>query len=207
MDIRVSVTDGFADPHFARFLVDHYADPPLRDMPRFAAERAVWGWRKRDDIFFLVATVEQQIAGFMLGQAVGAKPWRTLLAQPLSLPFALAALLRRRTQISLPAENPSPSPVVDYPEFDRASPVRRNWSGGEAGNVEFIFVDPRFRGQDIAGFLLGEFISRLQKARIPVALAYIAISNDRSVRAFAKAGWSIFRDGPTLRAVRSVELV
>lgn len=202
------VVDGFADPRHARYLDEHYADAPLRNLPAFVVKRLLRRWRRRDDIFFLVAQLNETTAGFLFGQAVGAKPWRRLLADPLTLPFAAAALVRER----LSKRHGEPTPhgsgrELAFPSYDDAPErVPHNWSAGEAANVEFIFVDPAFRGREIAGQLLAGFADRLPTAGIATALAYIATSNAASERAFRKAGWSIYRDGHTLRAVRNMRI-
>jgi len=201
---RVSVVDGFADPRHARYLDEHYADAPLRDLPSFVVERLVRRWRGRRDVFFLVAQLNDRTAGFLLGQAAGAKPWRKLLADPLSLPFAAAALIQdriRKRRRSCDTSFIGPS----YPPYEEApGSVGVDWAAFEAANVEFIFVDPAFRGRNVAAQLLASFVDRLSAAGVGTALAYIAVSNTASIRAFQKAGWSIYRDDHTLRAVRKI---
>ncbi|MGN6058501.1 MAG: GNAT family N-acetyltransferase [Sphingomicrobium sp.] len=202
---RVSVIDGFADPQHAQYLARHYADRPLRYLPAFIIQRLVRRWRGRPDVFFLVARLGDRTAGFLLGQAAGAKPWRKLLADPLTLPFATAALIRQRLGGKEPSSDVSASARA-YPRYDDAADrAPSDWRSGDAANVEFIFVDPAFRGRDIAAQLLGSFVDRLRSTGIRVALAYIATTNASSTRAFTKAGWSIYQDGHSLRAVRTIE--
>ena len=202
----MSVVDGFSDPAYARYLDEHYADTPLRNLPAFVVKRLVRRWRGRSDIFFLVAQLNETTAGFLFGQAVGAKPWRKLLADPLTLPFAAAALIRERLHRRQGQRTPDGSGrELAFPSYDETlERVARDWCAGEAANVEFIFVDPAFRGRNIAGQLLAGFADRLPTAGIATALAYIATSNTASERAFRKAGWSIYRDGDRLRAVRDM---
>lgn len=200
----MSVVDGFADPEHARYLDEHYADAPLRDLPSFVVERLVRRWRERRDVFFLVARLNDRTAGFLLGQAAGAKPWRKLLADPLSLPFAAVALIRDRIANRRRFRDTTSS-GSSYPPYAKApGGVGADWAAFEAANVEFIFVDPAFRGRNVAAQLLGSFVDRLSAAGVGTALAYVAPSNTASIRAFQKAGWYIYRDDQTLRAVRKI---
>jgi GNAT superfamily N-acetyltransferase len=202
----VRIVDGFSDPRYARYLEEHYADAPIRYLPAFVVKRLLRRWRCRSEIFFLIAQLNETTAGFLFGQAVGARPWRRLLADPLTLPFAAAALVRERLR-RRPGQRSSDGSgrELAFPSYDDAPErVPHDWSAGEAANVEFIFVDPAFRGRDIAGQLLAGFADRLRAAEIGTSVAYIATSNAASERAFRKAGWSIYFDGHTLRAVRSM---
>lgn len=207
---EIRILDGFADPRHAAFFKRHYADRPIRFLPPLVVARLIRQWRARDDLIFAVAESGGTPAGFIFGQSVGAKPWRQLLRDPLVIPFAGSALLIERlarlrrilTQRRQTADMDNSRP---FPPYENApNKVVHDWGAKEAANVEFIFVHPDFRGRHIAGKLLEAFEDRARRAGIPTGLAYIAPTNNASVNAFRRAGWSVYREGETLRAVRTL---
>ncbi|MBW8784644.1 MAG: GNAT family N-acetyltransferase [Novosphingobium sp.] len=202
---EIAIVDGFADPRHAQTLKRDYADRPLAHLPGFVVKRLFRRWRDRPDVFFLIAQMDDDTCGFVFGQSVGAKPWRQLLIDPVALPFAVAALVFERTRSRI-GQGVRPETGSAFPPYDKAEcQVRREWGPREAANVEFIFVDPAFRGRNVAGVLLAAFGDRLRAAGIGTGLAYIAHSNQASIRAFSKAGWSIYADGGTLRACHRID--
>lgn len=203
-DHGLLITDGFASAEACAFFADTIADPPLGLLPPRVRREAIARWAMRDDVFFLVAQREQRLSGYVLAQAVGPRPWRTLLSDWRDLPHALVALLRMRLGRG-GADGDGANTDDDRPAADTLRDVLSTaWAQATAANVEFIYVDPESRSHGVARHLLAALRERLLQAGRAHCFAYIAFENTASIRSFRGDGWTIYRDAHFLRAHRAL---
>jgi predicted GNAT family acetyltransferase len=91
-------------------------------------------------------------------------------------------------------------PITSAPIVCREGKV-----GPLVANVEFIFVDRKYRGKGIGRQLLAALARVLVRQGTTWALAHISAQNDASVRMFRSAGWHVFRVTDTsLRACKEL---
>jgi len=200
---RIEIIDGFSAPDGACILKAHYGDPPMKRLPKRIIAMLLEQWARRADVTYRIALYDRRFAGFIFAQAVGAQPWRSLLAHWFALPFAILAWISTRRPLQASRDEPSRRPDLTEPAsgYETYSP---DMAVQPAATVEFVFVATSFRGLQVAGNLLADF-ERLATARgARTLLAYIAVGNEASVRAFEKAGWTVYQDVGTLRAVRRI---
>jgi GNAT superfamily N-acetyltransferase len=201
----VRIVDGFSEKRFLEYLRMNYEDRPLVDLPGFVLSRMLKKWAARDDVIFKVSLIKGEPVGFIFGQAVGAKPWRTLLFDLVGAPAAALILVKERfgraVSSSEDVREPTPFPIYD----EKRAIVSRGWLKGEAANVEFVFVERSARGKGVALKLIRAFSDTVRQTGVAATHAYIARHNSASARAFQKSGWSIFDDGNTLRAMSRID--
>lgn len=196
MSETLEIVSGFTALEGAQCLKACYADLPLSRLPGFIFPLLLRNWEKREDVFYLIARSQGEIAGFIFAQSVGPKPWRRLLGYTFAFPFALFAWLLVR--LSRFRDSFISPPQQGF------SPLAEPLSFASAANVEFVFVDPRHRGKGVAGQLLFALEQEVSTKGIGTILAFIGPRNTASIHAFRKAGWAIYRDGRTLRAIRKL---
>lgn len=197
----MTITNGFADPELASLVRDHYTDPPFVGMPRWLIRRVLAACANSPFFMLLILRVQGEFAGLMLAQTVGDRPWRTVFRQS-SLLLAVGAILvtgkrlrslfRRRSD-AITSQTPETSMLAECLKEAQSTRVK----------VEFIFIDPRFRGMRLAAALLRRLEVEMVQRRVEVGVAHIAAHNVASKAAFASAGWSVSPSAPgSLRAVK-----
>lgn len=200
----VQIVDGFSEKRFSEYLRTNYEDRPVVHLPGFVLTRMLKKWGTRGDVIFKVALQDGQPVGFVFGQSVGSRPWKSLLIDPIGLPAAAWVLVRERLKRTVSGK-PSAHDKTQFPIYDeKRALVRREWQRGEAANIEFIFVEPSARGEGVAGELIRAFSDAVRNIGVGAAHAYIARHNVASAKAFQKSGWSIFDDQNTLRATSRI---
>ena len=202
------MSDGWARPGGARFLAEHFPDRPLSLLPRPVVVALGRRWARRRDVFYLLAEADGRPAGFVFAQAVGERPWRSLLkdwrALPF-LPFILAAQRFGRLPQGASQAEQARSDEAALPPLDGvAADLADGWRRRTAANVEFIYVSPDMRGRRVGALLLDALARRLAEAGLTRCYAYIAHGNDASRGLFTKAGFAVYRGPSQMRAYREL---
>jgi len=159
------------------------------------------------DVYFLVAEVRGEYAGFALTHLLGPTLWRKFAREQVAKhPFGIGwltirlkvirPLLWKMNRWAARARKPAAQPPRDVPSPPSVRRVDRPfaWSAPspDIGQLDQIFVRADFRGRDIAPGLLEQL--KLEMAERPFTLveAHVDATNRASLRAFLKAGWEAY---------------
>lgn len=174
-----------------------------RRLYRILAQDAVGGDRR---VVCLVCETGGRVAGFVLALIHPSYYWKDLARRhPL---MAVQILLARTFQRAQAGPPPEPTASEDDRLFESgASPGSWAESSDTIAKIQFIGVDPDFRGKGIgvelyrrlADYLRGRGLSRID--------AHIAAENAASIRLHHAAGWKLYREAGGVFAIYSLESV
>ena len=183
-------------------------DAPIPYFPRRFLRRAVRELlAPASDVYFIVAEVDGEYAGFILAHTLGPTIWRKfarsqvwrhplalgwlslrLKARPLA--WRLRRLLRRRSVPVTPPEQPASLPP-GVQQIDR--PFAWSSERPDIGQLDQFFVRAEFRGLGLAPQLLRQTMTDMARGRVSMIEAHVDETNEPSLRAFLRAGWKAFR--------------
>lgn len=156
------------------------------------------------DVYFLVAELGRDYAGFLLAHMLGPTLWRKFARDQFPKhPIGIAWLTIRlkvvrplrwkinrwlaRPRGSSAATRRQTNSVSSVPKIDR--PFAWSSARPDIGQLDQIFVRNAFRGQDIAPRLLEQLKFEMAGRHVTLVEAHIDAGNHASLRAFLKAGW------------------
>ena len=191
-----------------RILLADSFDAPIPYFPRRFLRSAV-----RDllapspDVYFIVAEVDGEYAGFVLAHTLGPTIWRKFArTQIWKHPLAIAWLVMRlkarpltwmlqrwlRARPAPVAGSAEPLNLVPgVVEVDR--PFAWSPERPDLGQLDQFFVRARFRGLGLAPRLLRETMKEMAAGQVSMIEAHVDETNEASLRAFVSAGWEAFR--------------
>jgi len=184
-------------------------DAPIPYFPRSFLRRSV-----RDllapsrDVYFVIAELHGEYAGFTLGHTLGPTLWRKFArAQLARHPFAIGWIVFRlkalrplqwklggwlRRTRSLAADvSPNLTGILTVPKIDR--PFAWSAERPDIGQVDQLFVRSRFRGLGLAPQLLRHLTAEMARQKVTLIEAHVDADNYSSLRAFLKAGYEAFQ--------------
>ena len=197
----------------AAILSRDYADAPLSFAPSPLIAVYAKQWRRRDDVYFTRIDVDGRYGGFVFGHALGAQPWRRLLAAPFWTAPAMAAIYARMKlgapsvapPVAQSAAQSGTGAGAEAGAHENQDPVAPIWSeeaipaerlATPFAMLEFFYAAPEFRGCGVGGRLIAAFEAAAAANGRDRLRAHISPWNIASVRAFLRAGWAVHRAAP-----------
>ena len=190
---RILAADGFDEPFpsFTRRLLRHAVRTLLAPAPR---------------IYFIVAEVNGQYAGFAFGHTLGPGLWRQFAREHLTrYPLALAYVVVR-LKVVRPATRRlhrivgrlrSAAPAAEEPGGSQVETMSAPfaWSSERpnTGQVDLFFVRPECRGVGVGPRVLRCMTDEMAADGVTLIEAHADPGNMASVRAFLKAGFEGYR--------------
>jgi len=158
-------------------------------------------------VFFIVAEVERDYAGFVFAHTLGPTFWRAFAREqlprhPLAVAWLIVRLkllrplhwrlrrLRAGMRKPVPVSSSVGSPRVAVPRLDRPF----TWSAArpDIGQLDQIYVRDEHRGLGVAPRLLEQLKVEMRGTGISLVEAHVDGANQPSVRAFLKGGWEAY---------------
>jgi len=154
-----------------------------------------------DEVFFVAADSQGQLAGFVFSHLLGPGLWRSFLAKHLRLaPHAACAMMRRRIPYLRRRTRSKFSQVIPISAADKVASLELlkqdqpfAWSPPNSHTlyVDLLSVAQPFRGRNLATSILDVMLDEVSRCGVRRAEAHISHSNYASVRAFQKAEWKV----------------
>ena len=191
-----------------RILLSDSFDAPIPYFPRRFLRSAVRDLlAPSSDVYFIVAELDGEYAGFVLAHTLGPTIWRKFARtqvwrHPLAIAWLMARLktrplgwtlrrwLRRRPAPVALAQPPA-TLVPGVVEMDR--PFAWSPERPDIGQLDQFFVPLRFRGLGLAPQLLRQTMKEMAVGGVSMIEAHVDETNEASLRAFLSAGWEAFR--------------
>jgi ribosomal protein S18 acetylase RimI-like enzyme len=189
------------DPaYIERVLQADAFDVPIPLFPDRLLKHAVRTYLAPSDrVFFIVGEVDGQYAGFVFAHALGVDIWRVFARRALVRhPFEVARVAARikargwwsRLRPHSGERTSTPAAVPGIQALGR--PFAWSKEPGLA-QVDQLFVKREFRGLRLGAIMLRTANVHMAEAGAVLAEAHVDAGNDASVKAFAGAGWDVFR--------------
>lgn len=181
-------------------LEQNYTDAPVKNFTKKTIKTLASSWCVANPkVCLLLAEVDERTVGFLFGHCLGPQVWRRFAAEhPKHIAnLAYAWMLQRIRQVIQGCgwckySGPTHTPIeLKLTKLDYPFPWESTWGNG--GIIEYMMVNPEFRGRGIASRLIKLFSLEMTTMGVPYVEAHIAQHNTPSTRAFIKAGWSTYK--------------
>ncbi len=189
-----------------RALWESYFDAPICYFSgRLVRATAKW-FARSDHVYFMMALVSGERAGFVHGHTMGLHPWRVFARQH---PCLLPQLLWLRVRMKQPASSdpshsrgaragqaqadPENVAALALPVTD--TPFQWGASGARTGYIELVSVAQPFRGQGLAPLLLEATWREMESRRRPLGRGPHRLGQLRLTACFFESGLENGADG------------
>jgi GNAT superfamily N-acetyltransferase len=192
-----------------RILREDSFDAPIPYFPRRFLRRAVRELLAPSSaVYFVVAEVDGEYAGFVLAHTLGPSIWRKFArAQFRRHPIAIASIaiklkarslqwkLRRAVRKIRQESVVNTQHRINLPPGVRQMDGPFAWSPErpDIAQLDQFFVRAPFRGRGLASQLLQQTAVEMTAGKVAMIEAHVDDTNEPSLRAFVGAGWEAFR--------------